>query len=356
MSVTPVSISPVLNPCEGPAISIDCMGERLAGIPEPPRIYKGIMTPSIGCFFGPSKSGKTTLVENLAFSIASGQSQFLGDPVYSSNNRILLISCEEYYRSRTIRNQNQMSGFNKAYNLNGVWKENVFVIDETFPRYFATEEHWTLLEKEIERVNPSLVMMDSLTRLTVDSIEDSSVASRLMKRLREIAYKHGIALVLIHHSQKMDNRPVTIATLAGSRVVGQELDFMIGVNRTSQNIRYVKDVAFRYWPDDSETVLKFSIDDCQMVHSLGEAYENDLLAAANSTSSMFDSDIIVQKNIAEMAGNDASVLIKSGDLYERLVKTGTVSKPTLHAALNRLEKSGVICKPEKGSYRLNLPS
>jgi hypothetical protein len=351
------AISPVTtDPCLGPAMSIDCLAQKLIDMPEPARIFRGIIMPSLGCFFGPSKSGKTTMAENLAFSIAAGRDEFLGEPISCDNKRVLLISLEEYYRSRTMRNKRQMEGFAQMYNLDHSWHDNVFVVDDSFPRYLLTDEHWKALENEIERVGPGLVILDSLSRLTVDSIEDSSVASRIMKKLREIAHKHGIALVLIHHSQKMDNRPVTISTLAGSRIVGQELDFMIGINRTSTNIRYIKDVAYRYWPDDSEFVKKFSINFQQIIEPLEEAYESDILTSANSVSMVNDSDVTLQKQLMDMTGGDPSVLVKTADLYDILVNTGAMTRPTLHASLKRLENAKAIEKPQKGCYRLMLSS
>jgi hypothetical protein len=350
-------ISPVTtDPCLGPAMSIDCLAQKLIDIPAPERIFRGIIMPSLGCFFGPSKSGKTTMAENLAFSIAAGRDEFLGEPISCDNKRVLIISLEEYYRSRTIRNKRQMDGFTQMYHLDHGWQDNVFVLDDSFPRYLLTDEHWKALEKEIERVGPGLVILDSLSRLTVDSIEDSSVATKLMKRLREITHKHGIALVLIHHSQKMDNKPVTISSLAGSRIVGQELDFMIGINRTTENIRYLKSVAFRYWPDDSEFVTKFNINFNQVIEYSGEAYESDILSSAASTNAVYDSDIVVQKHIQELTEGDHSVLIKTAELYERLVHSGLMARPTLHASLKRLENINIIEKPEKGCYRMKQPS
>lgn len=350
-----VSVTSIEN-CTGPALTLDCMSERLAGLQEPPRIFRGIIRPSLGCFFGPSKSGKTTLVENLAFSIASGQSRFLNDEINCDNKRVLLVSMEEYYRSRTVRNMRQMEAYTKKYNLDPSWRDNVFVVDDTFPRYLITDEQWDLLEAEISRVNPGLVMLDSVTRTTIDSIEDSSVSTKLMKRLRELAHKHNIALVLIHHSQKMDDRPITISTMAGSRVIGQEMDFMIGVNRTSQNIRYIKDVAYRYWPDDSEFVLKFSIDFDQMITAEEEVHESDILSNATSANDILNSDITVEAHLMDITGGDTSVLVKTSELYDRIVTTGIMAKPTLHASLKRLEKNGKILKPDKGYYRINVPS
>jgi len=337
--------------CIGPSLSVDCMINKLQHLPEPQYLFRGIIEPSIGVFFGPSKSGKTTLVENLLISVAAGITNFLGDPLMPSKKRVLIISLEEFYRNRTARNKKQIEYYNIMYDLNPSWSENIFVIDDSFPRYFCLEEHWTLLEKEIERVQPVAVMIDSLTRLTVDAIEDSTVASKLMKRLREIAYKHKVALIIIHHSQKLDNKPVTLASLAGSRVVGQELDFIFGVNRTNDNTRYLKDVAFRYAPDDSDHVLKFGINEQLAIESMGKATETDIINGSTGTITI-GSDNIVFQFIQEYTQNDISVAMRTKDFYERLVETGVMTRPTLHAALNRLEKTKIIQKVEKGLYAL----
>jgi predicted ATP-dependent serine protease len=356
MFIMKETIEKTIDNCTGPALTLDCMSAKLEGLPEPPRIFRGIIRPSLGCFFGPSKSGKTTLVENLAFSIAAGLTRFLNDDLNCDNRRVLLVSLEEYYRSRTVRNVRQMEAFTSKYNLDPTWSENVYVVDDSFARYITTEEQWELLDAEIERVKPGFVMIDSVTRTTTDSIEDSAVSTSLMKRFREMAHKHNIALVLIHHSQKMDDRPITIATMAGSRVIGQEMDFMIGVNRSTQNIRYLKDVAYRYWPDDSEFVLKFSIDSNQMIVAEEEVYESDILSSSSTANETFGSDITLQTHFSELTNGDPLILIKTADLYARLVNTGIMTRPTLHAALKRLEKNGIIIKPEKGNYKLNLPS
>lgn len=345
-----------IDPCLGPSMSIDCLSAKLAGTPELKYIYRGIPEQSFGVFFGPSKSGKTTLVENLALHLVAGQTEFLGDSIYSSSRRVLLISCEEFYRNRTSRNQRQIEYLNSQLNLDRSWTNNLFVVNDEFPRYFFTEDHWILLEKEIERVQPSLVMIDSLTRLSIDPIEDSTNATKLMKRLRELTHKHGIALVLIHHTSKMDNKPITIASLAGSRVVGQEVDYLLGVNRTTNGTRYLKNVAFRYAADDDEKVLKFRINNSQIVEEIGYFTENEIILKGGGLTDLNDSDTLVLNHIMQETQGDFSTVLKTGDLYTALIETGITTKPTLHAALNRLEQSGIINKPEKGFYKLSEPS
>lgn len=345
-----------VDPCIGPSMSIDCLSEKMAGSPEVRYIFRGIPEQSLGVFFGPSKSGKTTLVENLALNLVAGNQKFLDDAIYSRSQRVLLISCEEFYRNRTVRNQRQIEYLNAKLGLDKTWTKNLFVVSDEFPRYFFTEEHWILLEKEIERVQPSLVMIDSLTRLSIDPIEDSSNATKLMKRLREITHKYSIALVLIHHTSKMDNKPITISSLAGSRVVGQEVDYLFGVNRTTNGARYLKNVAFRYAADDDEKVLKFRINESNIIEPIGYATENEIILKSGGLSDLNDSDTLVLNHIMQVTHGDFSVALKTGDFYTALIETGLTTKPTLHAALNRLEQSGIINKPEKGFYKLCEPS
>lgn len=140
--------------------------------------------------------------------------------------------------------------------------------------------------------------------------------------------------------------------MAGSRVIGQEMDFMIGVNRLSNNVRYLKDVAYRYYPDDAEHVLKFQIDFNQIIQPLGTAYESDLIRDATATTAVNENDQILLNHFIEVTNGEAGVVIQKKDLYEKFINTGTMTRPTLHTALKRLENNGLILKPEKGSYIL----
>jgi hypothetical protein len=342
--------------CEGPIMTLDCLLEKIAGTPEPPKIYRGIMNPSVGCFFGPAKSGKTTLVENILLSIAAGLPEFLGESIQSDNNRILLIGLEEYYRSRTARNKRQKDAITEEHNLNPSWGENVYVVGEDFIKYVTSPQDWELLEKQLEIHNPGIVMIDSLTRLCLDPIEDSATASKIMKRLRDLSHKYGTTIILIHHSHKLEDRPITIASLAGSRVVGQEMDFMIGVNRSTNGVRYFKDVSYRYHPDDSEFVTRFSINDQNIIVFEGNVHEADILKSGGIFKSTNASETAVHKFMIEQTGDDPSKTVNAADLYKHLEETKILSRPTLHKALEKLIEKGLISKPAKGVYKINITS
>lgn len=342
--------------CIGPSINLSCMIDRVNEMPPQNYLFRGIKIPSIGSIFGVPKGGKTIVVESLAYSVAAGLPQFIGENIYTGNNRVLLISLEEYFQSRTERNEKQIRYFTEKYDLDSNWINNVFVVDENFPKHLLTDADWKMLDDEIGRINPTMVMIDSLTRLTIEPIEDSTVATKLMKKLREITYKHNIAMVLIHHTHKMENRPITLATLAGSRVIGQELDFMIGINRTNDNDRYIKDVAYRYASDDSEFVTKFIINEHLVIESLGPAREHKLLEGTVTSDDQNPNDLKLQQYFLEYTQDDISVIIETKLLKEQFVDTGIMSGPTLHASLKRLINNNTIWQPEKGKYALKEPS
>lgn len=341
-------------PCEGPSITIDCMLERVAQMPETEYLYRGIVSPGLGIIFGPAKSGKSIFTENLLLAIASGQTSFLGDTIKNSNPRVLLFSLEEYYKSRTDRNRNQIEDIKCKQEQSETWTKDFFVIDDSFPRYLHDDKAWELLEAEIVRINPSVVMIDSMGRLTHDPIEDSVVAGKLMRKLRSIAYQHNIVLIVIHHTPKLDNKPLSIASIAGSRVIGQEVDFMIGINRTSCGDRYIKDVAYRYAPDDAEKVLKFRINDNQVIEPLGYETEASILNCAHQAP-VIGSDETLSEYFLENTSPDSPIL-KTSALYKGLVSYKFMSNPTMHEALKRLLKSGKIENLKKGEWKWIYPS
>lgn len=342
--------------CNGPSVTLRCMIDRVNDMPPQHFLYKGIKVPSLGAIFGVPKAGKTIMAESLGLSVAAGLDEFLGEKIYVGNQRVMFFGLEEYYPSRTKRNEKQMEYFTTAYSLPPNWIDNIFVLDENFPKHILTDADWNLLDQEIDRIKPTMVMIDSLTRLTLEPIEDSTIASKLMKKLKELTHKHNIALVLIHHTHKMENRPITLATLAGSRVIGQELDFMIGINRTNDNDRYIKDVAYRYAADDSEFVTKFIINEHLVIESLGPAREHNLLEGIVSSDNQNQNDQLLSQYFKDFTQGDVAVIVETKNLVQQFVTPQMMSKPTLHASLDRLIENGTIYKVSIGKYALKDPS
>lgn len=217
---------------------------------EPPLhlTYLGLPPVAMGYVVGPPKSGKTTFCEGLAFSLAAQADQYLGAPLHAPNPRVMLFALEEFWQNRLQRNVQQLPRLTDTYGE--AWlTHHIRSIDETFPRYLHSEEEWALLDREIDMFQPSVVFIDSLSRLYSGSIEDSRVAQALTQRLRQLVQDHQILLILIHHTPKQLGRPLTIDSIAGSRVLAQEADFAIGLSRTPSGQRYLKPLFYRYAPE-----------------------------------------------------------------------------------------------------------
>jgi hypothetical protein len=131
---------------------------------------------------------------------------------------------------------------------------------------------------------------------------------------------------------------------------------MIGINRTSNNVRYLKDVAYRYAPDDSEHVMIFNSNESQIVEKISLGEEATIIAGSTTPAPTFNKDELVLDFILEHTNQDAAVVFESSLLVQNLVDTRKMVKPTLYAALKRLLESKIIEKIGKGQFKLTGPS
>jgi hypothetical protein len=226
------------------------------------------------------------------------------------------------------------------------------VVNEDMPRYFASGDDWNILSEMIEEIKPGLVLIDSCSRLHTGSIEDSKVAKELMKNLRELANHHKVTLIVIHHTHKLYNTSLSINTIAGSRIIAQDADFMIGLSKTLDNKRYIKDVAFRYAPDDSETVKTFIIEDDLWLKVTGETEEAKLLSAFDGRKDDLNGEKIYDY-LADKGETNGGIAPVS-ELEAQFVKTGVMSQVTLFSQLKKLLFEKRISKVERGEYKAIL--
>ena len=311
--------------------------------PKIPYLWSGIKVGSFGFIFGPSKAGKTTLCENLAFSIATGQEEFFNRPLTEGAKKVFFISLEEFWQPRTERNEKQIKHLNLPLN------NNFYSIDENFPRLIDTIEDWYLLKNHIKKIKAEVVFIDSLSRLYSGSIEDSSLAKELLFKLRELSSELKITLIIIHHTPKQVGRPLTIDSLAGSRMLAQEADFMIGVSKTPDGSRYMKEVAFRYAPENDETVTTFIINENAWLIPTLDISEAALLKTSDGRSDDSNSDLLFEE-IEEQTNKKG--FATAAELLEKFEVTKIMSKPTLFGHLNKMISKGKIEKISKGNYRV----
>lgn len=317
--------------------------ERGKLAPPIPYLWTGIKEGSFGFVFGPSKSGKTTFCENLALAIAKGEEVFFDKPLPCGAQKVFFISMEEYWQPRTERNARQMEHIGNFSNANFI------SVNEDFPRIVDILKDKEWLKKIILESEAKVVFIDSLSRLYSGSIEESNLAKQVLLALRELSNDLKITLIVIHHTPKQMGRPLTIDSLAGSRMLAQDADFAIGVSRTHDGTRYLKEVAFRYAQENADTVTAFIINENSWLIPTVEVPEATLLKEADGRNDDSNSSLILDFIEAK---TEAQELVKTNDLMVEFVNSKVMSKPTMYSCLSKLEGQGKITKPQKGLYKL----
>lgn len=330
-----------------PVVSLDELIDRAKKEPPIPFIWNGIKKKSFGFIFGASKSGKTILCENLGMALAAGLDSFLGHKIEKSNYLVLFISLEEFWQQRTERNEKQANKLSKDLMIN-YWIKNYLVINENCPRQIATEEDWQKIENIISRTKADVVFIDSLSRLYQGGIEDSKLAKEVAFRLREIADKYNITLIVIHHTPKQAGKPLTIDSLAGSRMLAQEADFMIGVGKSIDGQKYIKEIAFRYKPENTEEVMTITIDNDLWITNGLNISEATILKTDDGRQDDTNSTLILEFFSKKISNNNSEITTK--DLMTKFVEDKTISKQTLFNNLNKLVSQKKIIQVRKGVY------
>jgi hypothetical protein len=320
--------------------------ELYKAMPPKKMLWNGVKEKSFGLIFGPSKSGKTIFCENLAISIAIGRDNYFDYPLDGVPKKILFIGLEECWDNRVERNISQFGTLNEEEQL--LMNKNYCFQPIDYTKFIITEENWETLHKTIESSGAEIVFIDSITRLTLEKLEDGKVAGKIMSRLRTISQDLNITIFAIHHTPKLRGSQINMDSIKGSAVFAQESDFAIGINRTDKKHRYMKNVFFRYASDDDEFVKEFVIESDAWLDLFREVDEDEILQRTDRRrAGVEDKRDLVCKffnstPIVSYSYNDAVIhLIPMTGLQDRQVKT----------YLSELSKANKIDGSEKGYYR-----
>lgn len=323
---------------------------RVANEEPPQMIYSGIRKNSIGLIAGQAKAGKTTFAENLLQHIAGGSDEFLGAKINVDNRKVLFYSMEEPYYMRSIRNTRQIRRLIAKHGSEVL--KNYVTNDERMPKFIdiLNNKDWELLKDFILEVKPSIAVLDSLTHMYSGSIEESSAAKAIMERINALATETQTTLAIIHHTYKLKGGGISMDSIAGSRVLMQEAEYMIGFNRTLSGTYYMKDLAFRYTPCDPENARTFTIDEDNCVTLSGIVAERELISIADGRSDNTNRDKIL--NLLNDEAEKGIIKISTKQLSDAFVITKEMSKQTLHDNLNKLVAINKIIKIGNGEYQI----
>ncbi len=101
------------------------------------------------------------------------------------------------------------------------------------------------LEKDIE-----VVVIDNLTNLCINSKEGSEAGNIMLKLLSLRMVHNWTMIILAHVPKRKPGDPLTLNDLAGSKIVSNLADNVVGVNKSKKdkNMRYLIQLKFRSFP------------------------------------------------------------------------------------------------------------
>lgn len=326
------------------SVTFEEMMEVFKTRPKTRYLWSGIKEKSFGIVFGPSKSGKTIMCENLAMSIAVGRNSFFDYPLSGTPEKVLFIGLEEFWENRVERNLKQFNSMSSEERE--LLKTNYLYQHIDFTKHIVRKKDWADLREMIIESEAKVVFIDSITRLNHGKLEDSKTAEEILQNLRSICYDLGVTLVCIHHTPKMYDKLITMDCIKGSSVFAQETDFAVGINKTSKGNRYIKNVFFRYAPDDDENVKEFVINEDIWLNYDGEAEETELMMRTDRRKT--DNK---ELKIVSYLDENSSKEYKTKELIQYFTSTLSINERQLKNYLSSLSKKGKILNEERGCYK-----
>lgn len=312
---------------------------------EPPITYlwSGIIENSVGMFFGPPKSGKSTLCECFGLHLAVGRNEFMGFDLDGKPRKVLFLGLEENWIMRVRRNKSQNETLSESEKL--LCNTNYIYQSPDYLRLIVKDQDWETLEKTIKDSGAQVVFIDSITRLNHGSLEKSSDAEKIMLRLRNLSQDLKITLICIHHTPKIGNRPLEMDTMKGSVVFAQEADFIIGLRNTSNKIRYLKNIEFRYKDFDDSVIHQFKFTQNSTIDYLGLNTEYELLEGTDGRRADNHRDFIIKK-IKELECKG----LTTKELLKIVKKELGLDERWTKELLSDLVKNNKISRPKRGLY------
>lgn len=323
---------------------------RLKNTPRPKTIWHFMTEGTFGIIGGFAKSGKTRTTECMVFAIAGGLSTFFGKSIEPKDRKVLYFAMEdsEYYANE--RREKLVNSVKDVPDFKENVEKNLNLITYRFPRFFTTDKEWTEFEQCIRGSGCKIVIVDSLNRMHPDGIEEAKHAKALTKKIRNLIDKYKITILIIHHVTKAEfNKPLSIVSLAGSRVIAQEIDWAICITKTTNEVIYMKDIVSRFKKNDSLCKILEVNEKTGWVEVVDEMEEVDILNEAAGDRRKNDSNTrLILAHFKKHKDN----IIATAELIKEFVETKIIkSKQTVHNQLKSLEKKGIIKRVDQGKYK-----
>lgn len=322
--------------------------------PDPEIVWNGIIEGSKGLIVGVSKTGKTTLAENLAISLAVGRTEFLNFPLKGIPEKVLFINLEESFRLRSRRNLKQISILSEEEKQ--LFDQNYFSTPENCPEFLVTEENWMYLNKYIEAVDAKYIFIDSLSHMFEGQIENSEPAMKFVKKFRKHITSLNKTIIIVHHNTKGNEKPIDQDSIAGSRIIAQEFEYAIGLGNipTNKGGSYMCMLYNKHIEKDDTTAYTYKINAENWLQNISTENKYDLYTNVKKDYRIDPTNKNLIFKYIQNQHSQGSQSTCTSALMKEFVQSDTkiMSKDTLHTSLEKLIDDGSIEFVKRGTYKI----
>jgi KaiC/GvpD/RAD55 family RecA-like ATPase len=145
----------------------------------------------ISCITGPSDTGKSTLLRQLALAIASGATEFLGKELHTVTGNVIYVSTEDggIWMQQSLQKQIAGLGINKEC------RDKVhFVFDE--------ENIFHELEQKLKKQPVDLIVIDAMSDIFEGNPNDYVAVRKFTRKLKRLTRLYNCSVILLHHNIK----------------------------------------------------------------------------------------------------------------------------------------------------------
>lgn len=164
-----------------------------------------IQSDSLCAITGSSDAGKTSILRQLAISIATKQSTFLGQKLNARYGKVIYLSTEDGKKATALNLKKQMGEDFVNTDLSGLG----FLFDVRNP--IAT------IANELQSAKFDLIIIDCFGDFFNGSINDSGHVRKALEPLKRLCFKYDCACIVLHHiGKRTETGPVSKNNILGS--------------------------------------------------------------------------------------------------------------------------------------------
>jgi hypothetical protein len=237
-----------------------------------------------------------------------------------------------------------------------LFEENFYATPYDFPEFLNSEEDWITIHNYLKTIDASIIFIDSLSHLFVGEIEKSSAAQSMIQNFKRYIGSLNKTIIVIHHTTKGNDRPISQDKVAGSRIISQEFNWGYGFAKipTAEGGTYICHLFNKFQYADENDANLFKMDENKWVRHIRTTNKFTLYKEENiKEDKRYDSsneDLIYNYFVNQ--NGQGSQDISASQLSKEFVETNTMSKDTLYKNIGKLVGSEKIARVEKGMYKI----